>query len=132
MQWVTAQLIAEKLSLSDRTVRDWCMRDRSLAHKEGHTWRVNIRRLAETHGIDLVDLLLLLQNPEPGLIKAAELARRAGIPRRTVAHWCRTRPDFAIRIGVVWFVDLSRLDVTLAEIVSRRRNEQDTDSEGVE
>ncbi len=103
------------------------MREPELAHKEGSIWKVNIRKLSEIQNIDLVELLLILQSPTTSLVKATTLSRTSGLPRRTIAHWCKTRPGFAIQIGHVWFVDLAHWGVTPEELASRCRNlEQET------
>lgn len=104
------------------------MRDPHLARKSAGIWHVNVRTLAAHRGFDLVELLILLRSPTTSLVKATELARTSGLPRRTIAHWCLTRPGFAVRVGNVYYVALDRLGVTPEEVASRRR-EQDSAEE---
>lgn len=94
---------------------DICQSDSKLAFKRNGIYYIRLEELAKRPGFDLVTALL---SPHGKWIKAIELARRSGIPRRTMASWCRNRPNFAKRIGRIWYVDLELLGATEEQLDS--------------
>lgn len=47
--------------------------------------------------------------PLKGYVKAADLARTLGLPRRTVSDWCRSRPGFAKKVGHDYYISIRAL-----------------------
>lgn len=110
---VKASVLARTLGISRFTMRDLCRRDPKLAFKQGRDYYIRLEELAKRPGFDLVQALLLPHSDK--WIKAVDLARMAGVPRRTVAYWCKTRPWFAKRIGRTWYVSAEVLGTTQEE-----------------
>lgn len=111
---IKATALARALGISRRTVYDWCRRDPNLAYrKNGRDYYIRIEELAKRPGMDIVTALLLEKDGE--WIKAVDLAKLAGVPRRTVANWCATRPWFARRIGRNWYLSREVLGATPAQ-----------------
>ena len=114
MRVVKATDFVRQHGISRYTIRDICRRDTKLAFKkkDGHYY-VRLSELAKRPGFDLVGAILASHS---NWIKAIDLARHAGIPRRTVANWCLSRPNFAKRIGRVYYVDLEALGASEDQI----------------
>lgn len=111
MKFIKATVLARTLGISRRTVSDWCRRDPSLAfRREGRDYYIRVEQLAKRPGMDIISALLLENDGK--WMKAVDLARLAGVPRRTVAHWCATRPWFARRIGRNWYLSREVLGAT--------------------
>jgi hypothetical protein len=89
-----------------------------LAVRKGRDYYIRIDRLAVKPGMNIISALTLENR---SWIKAVALAAAAGTPRRSVAHWCRTRPHLAKRIGRIWYVDLEELGATDDEIDALKR-----------
>ncbi len=114
---VKLSVLSAQLGISRRTLSDWCLRDPSIAvRRGGKGFWIKLDKLAGKPGIDLVEAHLI---GEQRWIKAVELAEMAGIPRRTIGTWCRRNANFARRLGRIWYVNLSRLDITTEELESR-------------
>ncbi len=101
---------AERLGIPLRTVKRWIAEDPELSELRprpgdigGLERWIRLDALANRPGFDLMEAYLL------GIhrwIKAATLARLAGISRHTMRDWCNNRPGFAKRIGRIFYVDL--------------------------
>lgn len=118
MRLIKGTELARRLGLPRRTVVDWIHRDPSLAvMKDGVYW-IKLEKLADKPGMDLVSALTL---PDHRWIKAVDLALISGVSRRTVAYWCKTRPQFARRLGRLWYVDLELLGATEEQIDALRK-----------
>jgi hypothetical protein len=107
--------LCDRLGIPRRTFNQWVQNDPKLAvfvpNHEGRangggSYWVRLDRLAEKYGIDRVIAYTL---PSANWVKAVDIAKTSGIPRRSIARWCRDRPGFAVRIGRCWYVDLERL-----------------------
>lgn len=98
--------MARQLGIPRYTMRDICQRDSNLAFKRNGIYYIRLAELAKRPGFDLVGALLA---PHSKWIKAVVLARISGIPERTMRSWCATRPNFAKRLGSMWYVDLALL-----------------------
>jgi hypothetical protein len=118
MKAVKAIELARTLGISRRTMSGWCRADPALAYKKEGVYWIRLERLAQKPGLDIVSVLTGTQNR---WIKAIDLARWAGIPRETVAYWCRKRPRFAKRIGRLWYVSLDELGCTSEQAEALRK-----------
>lgn len=113
MKYIKASKLAKALGISRYTVRTWCQQQPNLARKRGRDWYISIKELARRDGLDPVKVLTLTQEK---WVKAVALAEKAEISRRTIAHWCKTRPDFALRIGRIWYIHPGELGATPDQI----------------
>ncbi len=113
MKSIRAVELGRALGISRHTLQDICQRDSKLAYKKDGVYYIRITELAKRPGFDLIKALLV---GSARMIKATKLAEMSGIPRRTVIGWCLTRPNFARRIGHVWYVDLDGLDASEEQI----------------
>jgi hypothetical protein len=117
---VKASHLSKTLGISRHTVKTWCSASPGLAIKKGRDWYIKLEKLAERPGMDMVKLLTLLGSGEPW-IRAVDVAAKAGIPRRTVAHWCATRREFGLRLGRIWYVNVSYLGGTTEQVEALRK-----------
>ena len=101
MKTVTCADLARTLGISRYTVRDWCQTIPNFAYKRGRQWVIRLSAVATLPGFDYVRALT---HTKKRWIKAVDLAASAGYSRRTMSHWCKTRPNMAIRIGRIWYV----------------------------
>jgi len=106
MRTIRATELARQLGISRRTMSDICKNDPGLAFKRNRAYYIRLTELAKRPGFDIIDALLA---PHGSWIKAVKLAKMAGIPRKTMSTWCRTRPNFAKRIWRIWYVDLEQI-----------------------
>ncbi len=113
MRTIKATDLARQLGISVRSMCYICKNDPTLAFKRNRTYFIRLSELAKRPGFDLVDALLV---PHGVWIKAIALAKMAGISRRTMSSWCKTRPHFAKRISNIWYVDLKQLGATDEQI----------------
>ncbi len=121
--------LARELGIPARTVTNWCKRDPELAFKKNYVWWIRLDRIAGRPGITLVDAYMLGSSQ---WIQATRLARLAGISRKTMNNWCRSRPRFAKRIGTDWYVDLDQWGADPDRIEQLLGNPSQTDNqEGV-
>lgn len=114
--------LCRQLNISRRTFNGWVEADPTLGIFIKGVWWIKLDQLAQRHGISLTETFMLGSSR---WVKAVDLARIAGINRRTVAHWCLTRPNFGRRIGRIWYIDLAQWATTpeeLEEILSRLSN----------
>lgn len=114
--------LARELGIPRETFQRWIERDPDLAvwvpgGRGGGSWWVKLDKLAGREGITLEDAYML---GSTRWIKAVELAALSGIPRKTIANWCRDRPGFAKRIGRVWYVDLEDLGASREDVETLR------------
>lgn len=110
MKVIKATELARTLGMSRYTMRDICRNDPKLAFKRGRDYWVRISELAKRPGMDIIEAILA---PNSGKwVKAVDLAKMAGLPRRTIAYWCKNRPHFARRIGRLWYLSTDVLGVT--------------------
>lgn len=110
---IRAGELARALGISRYTVRDWCRRDPELAIRKNGMNYVRVRVLATKPGMDMIQALLV---PHQRWVKTTDMARLAGISRKTVNNWCRSRPWFACRIGRTWYLNLTALDASPEEM----------------
>ncbi len=113
MRSIRAIELAKQLGLARQTIWDICENDSRLAFKRNGSYYIRISELAKKPGFDLVGAIL---SPHGKWIKAVELAKKYGVPRRTMSNWCLTRPNFAKRIGRIWYVDLELLGATESQV----------------
>lgn len=113
MRLIKAAELARQLGIAPRTMRKICKKDPALAVMNRGAYYIRLEALARLPGFDLVTAFLL---PTQRWIKAVDLARSSGVPRRTIAQWCHDRPRFATRIGRVWYVDLEGLGANNEQI----------------
>lgn len=112
MRLIKAVDLAKQLGISTNTMRRMCAKDPSIAIKRKGVYYICLENLATKPGFDLVGALLL---PTKRWVKAIEVARKAGISRKTVSNWCRTRQRFACRIGRIWYIDIETFDGILGQ-----------------
>ncbi len=109
--------LAAKLGIPRRTFQGWIEREPGLGvfinDRNGGSWWVKLDKLAGRQGITLTDALMLGSRR---WVAAVDLAILAGISKRTMSHWCRTRPGFAKRIGQVYYVDLEELGASFDDV----------------
>lgn len=111
--------LAAKLGIPRRTIQLWVERDPELSvlkkNESGNLshWIV-LDRFVGRHGITLIDAYTLGFSP---WVKAVDVAKMAGISRKTVANWCRDRPGFAKRLGRIYYIDLSQFGATSDQVV---------------
>lgn len=110
--------LARRLGVPIRTFNKWAQDDPELTvllrgKRTKLTRWVKLERLAGRHGITLVDAYMLGSSR---WIKATTLATLAGIPRRTMAYWCRTRPGFARRIAHMYYIDLEQFGASIDDV----------------
>lgn len=84
-------------------MRRMCAKDPTLAIKRDGVYYIALEKIADRPGFDLVAALML---PTSKWVKAVDVARKAGISRKTVSNWCRTRQRFAKRLGRIWYIDM--------------------------
>ncbi len=117
MKLMKMRELADKLGIPISTFQKWVERDSSLGvfihDRFGGSWWIKLDKLAGRHGITLVDAYMLGSSR---WIKAVVLAELTGISRRTMSHWCRTRPGFAKRIGRIYYVDLQELGASFDDV----------------
>lgn len=106
MRTIKATALAAQLGISRRTMSGICKNDPNLAFMRKRAYFIRLTELAKRPGFDIIDALLA---PHGSWIKAVKLAKLAGIPRKTMSTWCRTRPNFAKRIWRTWYVDLEQM-----------------------
>ncbi len=106
MKSIKAVDLARSIGMSRFTMQDICQRDKKLAFKRNGVYYIRLSELAKRPGFDLVQALMIQSSR---WVKATKLAKFSGIPRRTIAAWCLSRPNFAKRIGSIWYVDLDGL-----------------------
>lgn len=106
MKLVRAAHLAKTLGISRHTVKRWCQVDPHVAIKIGRYWWIRLERLAARPGMDIVLAMML---PHQRWVKAVLLSEWTGIPRKTIANWCRDRQGFARRLGRIWYVDVDNL-----------------------
>lgn len=109
MRVVKAADLARNLGISRRTVADWCKKRPDLAIKRAGSYWIRLDALANSQGLDLVQAFMLAHTKQHW-IKAIDIAKNSNIPRRTIAHWCKTRPHLAKRIGRNWYIAIEDLD----------------------
>jgi len=103
MKLIKAAQLAEALGVNRRTMSRICKATPDFASLHNGDYYIDLEELAKRPGFDLITALML---PTRKWRKAIDLAREAGIPRETMAYWCRYRPRFAIRLGRVWYIDV--------------------------
>lgn len=113
MKYIKASLLAKSLGISRYTVRTWCQQQPGLARKKGRDWYIRVSELAKRDGLDPVKVLTLTREK---WVKAVELSERSGISRRTIAHWCKTKSDFALRVGRIWYISPTELGATQDQV----------------
>lgn len=112
--------LAERLSIPRETFQKWIEKNPDLAVYKpggvgGGSWWVKVDMLASCEGLTPVDAYLLDQRR---WVKAVDLAAVSGTSRRTIAHWCKNRPRFGVRIGRLWYVDLEQLGMSEEQMES--------------
>lgn len=114
--------LCDRLGIPRRTFNSWVEKDPHLAvYRENHSGRENgggsywvkIDRLVDKYGLDPVVAHTLETSR---WMKATTFAGISGVPRRTIAYWCRTRPNLGRRIGRHWYIDLEALGATDEQI----------------
>lgn len=116
---IKASDLSKNTGISRHTIKCWCKRDPELAVKKKGHWWLRLDRLAEKSGLDPARLFVLTQRR---WIKATDFTRgKYRLPRRTVAYWCLKRPNFAIRLGRVWYVCLDEIASTYEESEALRK-----------
>lgn len=110
--------LAKELGIPKETFQRWIEKDPSLAvyipgGPGNGSWWIKLDKLEGRAGITLQDAYTLGSRP---WMKATLLAKKSGISRRTIAHWCRTRPGFGKRLGRIWYVDLEEFGANPEQI----------------
>lgn len=118
MKLVRASEFARDVGINRNTMKAWFKSKRHLFVKKSGHYYLKLDALAGCDGIDIVDAMTL---PGQRWVRAVDLAHDAGIPRKTVANWCRARPNFAKRIGKVWYVDIASLGASPEEAEALRK-----------
>lgn len=107
MKYIEAAKLAKTLGISDRTMRDICRNDKKLAYKRDGVYWIRVAALAACPGMDEIKALLILESGK--WVKVIDFARAASLPERTVRSWAATRPNFAIRLGKIWYISVEML-----------------------
>ncbi len=107
-----------------------CRKDPELAYKKNGIYYIRLTVLSTRPGFDLISALMITTQT---WVKAVDAAQLSGLPRRTLASWCLTRPRFANRIGRVWYVNVEALGADEDELeflASISGNDDDEGSTG--
>lgn len=99
--------LARLTGISRRTLLDVAHREPDLVTVRDNTLYFVIDKLASKPGMGIIATLTLADGQR--WMKVVDLAKISGIPRRTLAMWAKERPNFACRIGKIWYVRLETL-----------------------
>ena len=99
--------LARLTGIPRTTLLGIAVREPHLTTRRGRTTYFVLSKLAEKPGMGVIETLTLADGPR--WVKLVDLAQISGIPRRTLATWAKTRPNFACRIGRIWYVRLETL-----------------------
>lgn len=118
MRMERMSVLCRQLDIPRKTFNDWIAAEPELAVRKAGPrgvpcWWVRLDRLAQMHGMSLIDAYLL---PGSRWMRASRLAAELGISRKTMNNWCRARPGFARRIGRNYYVDLDHIGVSSSQV----------------